>query len=139
MADWIAWLVAAGVIVILELFTGTFYLLMISLGVLAGALAAWAGLGGPAQTVTAAVVGVLATGLLWRSKYGRPSRSDAALDPNINIDIGQSIHVPHWHNGSARVKYRGAMWDVELAPGAPATPGQYTIREVRGSRLVVAA
>jgi hypothetical protein len=35
--------------------------------------------------------------------------------------------------------YRGALWDVELAPGVTATPGQFVIREVRGSRLIVAA
>ena len=32
MADWINWLVAAGVLVVLELFTGTFYLLMMAIG-----------------------------------------------------------------------------------------------------------
>jgi hypothetical protein len=37
----------------------------------------------------------------------------------------------------ARVMYRGAMWDVELAPGQAAAPGVFTIREVRGSRLIV--
>ena len=37
MADWVMWLVAAGVLVALELFSGTFYLLMIAIGALAGA------------------------------------------------------------------------------------------------------
>src|SRR5471032_42773 len=37
MADWMHWLIAAGVVVILELFTGTFYLLMIAIGIAAGA------------------------------------------------------------------------------------------------------
>ena len=32
MADWIMWLIAAGVLVALELFSGTFYLLMMALG-----------------------------------------------------------------------------------------------------------
>ena len=31
MADWINWLVAAGLLVVLELFSGTFYLLMIAI------------------------------------------------------------------------------------------------------------
>ena len=38
--------------------------------------------------------------------------------------------------------YRGALWDVELdrstSENATPAPGQYTIREVRGSRLIVA-
>ena len=139
MSDWSMWLLAAGVLVVLELLTGTFYLLMIAVGLAAGAAAAFAGSSGPVQTVTAAVVGVLATGLLYRSKYGKSSGVDAALDPNINMDIGQTVTVPAWQNGMARVMYRGALWDVELAPGAAPAPGLYTIREVRGSRLIVGA
>lgn len=139
MADWSFWLVAAGATAILELFTGTFYLLMIAIGLMAGTLAALAGAGTPVQTLVAAAVGLVATGVLRRSKFGRPTRTDTARDPNVNLDIGQTINVPQWQDGTARVMYRGALWDVELAPGAPAAPGQYTIREVRGSRLIVAA
>ena len=58
MADWINWLVAAGVLVVLELFTGTFYLLMIAIGLGFGALAALGGMSGAVQTIVAAVVGV---------------------------------------------------------------------------------
>ncbi|MES2115655.1 MAG: NfeD family protein [Pseudomonadota bacterium] len=139
MADWSFWLVAAGATAILELFTGTFYLLMIAIGLMAGTLAALAGAGTPVQTLVAAAVGLVATGVLRRSKFGRPTRTDTARDPNVNLDIGQTINVSQWQDGTARVMYRGALWDVELAPGAPAAPGQYTIREVRGSRLIVAA
>jgi membrane protein implicated in regulation of membrane protease activity len=141
MSDWSMWLLAAGVLVVLELLTGTFYLLMIAVGLAAGAAAAFAGASGPAQTVLAAVVGVLATGLLYRSKYGKSSGVEAAVDPNINMDIGQTVTVPAWQDGVARVMYRGALWDVELAPGASVAtaPGLYTIREVRGSRLIVGA
>jgi membrane protein implicated in regulation of membrane protease activity len=139
MADWIHWFIAAGIVVILELFTGTFYLLMIAIGIAAGGLAALAGAAMAMQTLTAAVVGVLATLLLRRSRYGRPQRRDPAFDSGVNIDIGQTVNVPQWQDGTARVMYRGALWDVELAPGAIAAPGPYTIREVRGSRLIVAA
>lgn len=139
MADWSFWLVAAGATAILELFTGTFYLLMIAIGLMAGTLAALAGAGMPVQTLVAAAVGLVATGVLRRSKFGRPTRTDTARDPNVNLDIGQTINVPQWQDGTARVMYRGALWDVELAPGAQEAPGQYTIREVRGSRLIVAA
>ena len=140
MADWSYWLAAAGVTVILELFSGTFYLLMIAIGLSAGALAALLGFGDAVALLVAAVVGIAATGVLRRSRYGRQQeRVQAERDPNVNLDIGQTVHVPAWQDGAARVMYRGALWDVELAPGAAATPGQYTIREVRGSRLIVAA
>jgi membrane protein implicated in regulation of membrane protease activity len=128
------WLALAGLLVILEMFSGTFYLLMIALGMVAGALAAWLGLSAEVQILLAALVGAAAALALRRR---RPRRNDAARDPNINLDIGQSLHVSHWHEGSARAMYRGALWDVELAHGAHARTGQFVIREVRGSRLIV--
>ena len=143
MAEWSYWLVAAGAAVIVELFIGTFYLLMIAIGLAAGALAALLGLGLAAQTLAAALVGVGATVVLRRSRFGKTgTRAQAGRDPNINMDIGQKVNVPAWQDGAARVMYRGALWDVELDRSASEhaipTPGQYTIREVRGSRLIVA-
>ena len=137
MANWINWLVAVGVVVVLELFIGTFYLLMIAIGLGFGALAAFAGLSGAAQTIVAAVVGVIATGLLHRSRFGRPARGNPARDPNVNLDIGQHLRVEQWQGGQARVMYRGAMWDVELGQGAHAQAGVFKIVEVQGSRLIV--
>lgn len=136
MTSWMIWLALAGTLIILEMFSGTFYLVMIALGMLAGALAALLGASEPVQLVVAAVVGVTATALL-RRRW--PRRQNAARDPNINLDIGETLHVPHWHadHATARVMYRGAMWDVDLAPGAQARPGQFIIREIRGSRLIV--
>ncbi|KQQ36029.1 NfeD family protein [Duganella sp. Leaf126] len=145
MADWSFWLIAAGVAVTIELFVGTFYLLMIAVGLLFGALAAAMNLALPVQTLVAALVGVAATLALRRSRFGRMgTRVDAERDPNVNLDIGQTITVPAWQDGVARVMYRGALWDVELERTASvgpttAAPGQYVIREVRGSRLIVAA
>ena len=55
------WWVAAGVAVAAELGTGTFYLLMIALGLLAGALAAHLGIGEAGQFLAAAVIGGGAT------------------------------------------------------------------------------
>ena len=136
MTSWMLWLALAGALTVLELFSGTFYLLMVAFGMLAGALAAFAGATEAVQLLIAAVVGAAATALLRRN---HPQRTDAANDPNINLDIGQTLHVPHWHADpvSARVMYRGALWDVDLAPGAVAQPGQFVIREIRGSRLIV--
>jgi membrane protein implicated in regulation of membrane protease activity len=138
MADWMNWLVAAGVLVILELFTGTFYLLMIALGLAVGGIVAVAGGGFAGQAIVAAVVAIGATGWLHRSRFGRPARHDATRDRNVNLDIGQRVSVPAWDHGRARVMYRGALWDVELGQGATPQPGDFRIVEVQGSRLVVA-
>jgi membrane protein implicated in regulation of membrane protease activity len=137
MADWILWLIAAGLLVALELFSGTFYLLMVAIGALAGALVAFVRIDLPGQLLAAALVAVLATVLLRRSRHGGPARPDAARDPNVNLDIGQALQVAQWQGDTARVMYRGAQWDVELQHGTPAGPGTFYIRELRGNRLIV--
>jgi membrane protein implicated in regulation of membrane protease activity len=142
MADWIVWFIAAGVVVIMEMFTGTFYLLMIAVGLAAGGLASLAGSSEAAQYLIAAIVGSGATYALRRSRLGRGDKVNAARDPNVNLDIGQALNIKEWKDTdsstpSARVAYRGAMWDVELAHGSAAQPGVFTICEVRGSRLIV--
>lgn len=138
MADWMVWLAAAGALIVLELFTGTFYLLMMALGLAFGALAAWLGAAMPVQTMAAAVVGIVATTLLHRSRLGHKVRGDAARDKNVNMDIGENVVVDAWSDGRARVMYRGALWDVELGPGALPEAGDFRIVEVQGSRLIVA-
>ena len=142
MTDWILWFVAAGVVVILEIFSGTFYLLMIAVGLAAAGVGALLGAGEPAQYIIAAVVGAAATYALRRSKFGMHKKGDAARDPNVNLDIGQTLVINEWKNDGAhhhaRVMYRGAMWDVDLASGAVAETGTFTIQEIRGSRLIVA-
>lgn len=142
-ADWVLWLVGAGIVVICELFTGTFYLLMISIGLVAGALVAFAGFNLEWQFIFAAIVGAATTYTLRHSRLGKIRQIDAARDPNVNLDIGQILHVKEWSSGddgasTARVMYRGAMWDVELAHGSTAQPGSFVIKEIRASRLIVA-
>lgn len=142
MNDWVIWMALAGVLVIFEMFTGTFYLLMISLGLAAGGLAALAGASSAVQFILASIIGIVATYALHRSKLGKISRTDAASDPNVNLDIGQTVAIEEWQSignemYTARAMYRGAMWDVELQHGAVARPGTFVIREVKGSRLVV--
>jgi len=142
MANWMSWLVPAGLLVIMEIFSGTFYLLMVAIGFAAGALMAWLGFAEITQVIVAAVVGLAATYALRKSKYGKPHRTDAARDPNVNLDIGQIVRIDDWQNIEgqqyvARVMYRGAMWDVDLEQNADPVPGLFTIREIRGSRLIV--
>lgn len=142
MTDWAIWLILAGVLLAAELFTGTFYLLMIALGLVAGAAAAWSGALLEWQLLVAALVGVLAVLGLRRSRFGRLRNSSANDDPSLLLDIGQSVEVPAWQAQGeryiARVAYRGAQWDVELLPGHHALAGPHVIREIRGSRLLVA-
>jgi membrane protein implicated in regulation of membrane protease activity len=140
--DWTAatwWWVVAGVLVAAELYSGTFYMLMLALGCAAGALAAMAGMGYSAQVITAAVLGA-GTTAVWHFKRARSPRS-APVESNrdVQMDIGQSVQVAAWDsNGSARVSYRGSAWDIGFrGPGVP-LPGEHVIVAVQGNRLIVA-
>jgi membrane protein implicated in regulation of membrane protease activity len=133
------WWLLAGALVAAELATGTFYLLMLALGCVAGAIAAHLGLGTVAQVVAAAVLGGGAT-VGWHLKRARePKSAPAASNRDVNLDIGQAVQVPAWSaDGTARVQYRGASWAVRLADNGPAKPGAHTIVALHGSELLVA-
>ncbi|MDR5854352.1 NfeD family protein [Caballeronia sp. LZ062] len=133
------WWMAAGALIVTELFTGTFYLLMIALGVLAGGIAFAVGLALHVQLGVAALVALVAVAALRRSRFGSWKRRDASRDAAVNLDIGATLEVAEWHDGRARAMYRGAEWDVELAPGESERARWYRITALDGSRLVVAA
>ncbi|CAG4892081.1 NfeD family protein [Paraburkholderia saeva] len=134
------WWVGAGVLVVLELFSGTFYMLMIALGFVAAGLAHWSGLGLDSQLAIAALVAAAAVFVLRRSRFGRKKvRKDALRNPDVNLDIGETLSVSGWQDRRARTRYRGALWDVELAPGEPEDARLYEITALRGSCLIVAA
>jgi len=142
MTNLMTWLVPAGILVILELSSGTFYLLMVAIGFAAGGLTAWLGFDISSQILVAAAVALVATYILRRSKYGKSETTDAARDPNVNLDIGQILKIDEWKNNEgqqyvARVMYRGAMWDVVLEENGDPKPGLFTICEMQGSRLIV--
>jgi len=132
------WFVAAVVLVIVELALGTFYLLMVAIGIASGGVGGWFGLSSEGQALLAAFVTVVLIAVLRRTRFGRLRRSSAARDPDVNLDIGQELEVPAWDTyRRARVPYRGADWTVELAPEFAASPGRFRIVEVRGSTLIV--
>ena len=67
------WWIITGVAVAAELATGTFVLLMLAIGLAAGAIAAHLGLGVTGQLVTAAVVGAAAVALHFRDPHSSGS------------------------------------------------------------------
>ncbi|MBK1682909.1 NfeD family protein [Rhodoferax fermentans] len=138
MADSTLWWLAAGALVALELVTGTFYLLMMALGLAAAAVSAHLGLALTGQWVTAALAGGGSV-LIWRLlKKSQPAAAPANANHDVNLDIGETVQVDSFHaDGSCSVIYRGARWDATLAPGEATTPGRYTIVEVVGSRLIL--
>jgi membrane protein implicated in regulation of membrane protease activity len=139
MSESTIWWLLAGAAVALELMTGTFYLLMIAVGLIAGAVAAHLGLAMIGQMVIAAAIGGGAVAA-WR---WRRSKSPAPLPANANrdvhLDIGEPVHVARWNaDGTATVKFRGANWTAVAAnPAEPAGPGSFRIKEMLGNRLVI--
>ena len=132
------WWVAAGVMVAAELATGTFYLLMVALGMAAGAVAAHLGGSGSLQIVTAAVVGGATTALWHLKRASGPKPPPLRENADVNIDIGERIHVDAWGpDGTARVAYRGSTWTARLAPDAAPAPGMHRVSAVEGNWLVL--
>jgi membrane protein implicated in regulation of membrane protease activity len=134
------WWVAAGVAIIAELATGTFYLLMVGLGLAAGAVAAYLGLSTPMQLVAAAAIGGGAT-LVWhwrRRALGDGGDKAAHENRDVNLDIGEHVHVDAWAGDrTARVQYRGSSWGARLAHGAAPAAGEFTVSAVEGNWLVL--
>lgn len=132
------WWVSAGVLVAAELATGTFYLLMMALGLAAGAIAAHLGLPPAAQVAIAALVGGGATALWHLRRARHPQSTPAAENRDVNLDIGGRVGVDGWTaEGTARVSYRGSVWPARLAPGSAAGPGEHEIVAVEGNWLVL--
>jgi membrane protein implicated in regulation of membrane protease activity len=138
MAESTIWWLLAGAAVAVELVTGTFYLLMLAIGLAAAALAAHAGLGISAQLIAAGVIGGGAVAA-WHFLRGKqPAGDEASANRDVNLDVGETVVVDAWNaHGSATVRYRGASWTVELVPGAAPEPGPHRVRQVVGNRLIV--
>ena len=138
MADSTIWWLIGGVLVAAELMTGTFYLLMLAIGMASGAIGAHLGASTPWQLVVASAVGAGAV-IAWHQLRPRTTQEPSAQsNPNVNLDIGEVIDVAHWDaDGTAHVKYRGAQWAVVHRPGAVPSPGQHRVAEIVGSRLIV--
>ena len=130
------WWVLTGVLVALELMTGTFYLLMLGLGAMAAALVAMAGQSLSTQLITAAVVGGLGAVLLGQWRKRQTTTPQEAQDQHL--DLGATVQVDAWDaQGTAQVKHRGAAWTAVLAPGQTAAPGVFRIQAMAGNRLVL--
>jgi membrane protein implicated in regulation of membrane protease activity len=116
----IVWAVIGLVLVIVEVMTGTFYLLMLGVAAFGAALAAWLGLGFSAQSIVAAVVS--AVGCYGVHVY-RAKNSAQQMAP---IDAGMPASFESWLDAGARrarVRYRGASWEARVEGGEAIEPG----------------
>ena len=139
MTDANVWWLLAGGAVAVELVTGTFYLLMLAAGLVAGAMAAVMGLALIGQMLLAAAVGGGAVAAWHWRRSQSPAPKPVNANPDVHLDIGQTIHVVRWNvDGTASVHFRGAQWTAVAVDPAQATqPGNFRIKEMVGNRLVI--
>lgn len=136
MDAYLLWAVAGIVLIIVEMLTGTFYLLVLGVAALVAAGSAWLGHSFWIQAVVAAAVAIC--GVIMVNRY----RSRSAPAAQRSLDIGQSVTLEFWvseADGLARVNYRNAHWEArvtgERVPGGKV----FYIHAVEGNTLVVSA
>lgn len=131
----LAWLIAAFLLIIVELVTGTFYLLVLGIAALVGAGIGYAGAAFVWQAIGAAIVAV--GGVIWVRK--RHHASTQARMPGL--DFGLPAAFETWVDkagGRARVKYRDALWDARVVGDASGELGEILyITAVDGNTLTV--
>lgn len=130
------WAIAGLVLVITELLSGTFYLLMLAVAAFAAAAAAWLGQAFPVQCIVACVVAGFGC-------YGvhvyRAKNSAAQMPP---LDAGMPASFESWVDAGARlarVRYRGASWEARVGGHEAMEPGATVfIIAANGNTLEVA-
>jgi membrane protein implicated in regulation of membrane protease activity len=137
MESYLVWLAAGFILVIAELVTGTFFLLVLGVAAFIGSAAAWFGLNFWLQALLAAAVAI--AGVFWVRQHRRTTpQADMA-----SLDVGQAVTLDAWvsrEQGRARVKYRNTLWDAEVEGERAFEHGQVLfIHAVEGSTLKVAA
>lgn len=141
MEPWLAWLVLGFVLVIVELVTGTFYLLVLGVGAFAAALTAVAG----GNVLVQAVIGsaIAMGGAFSVHHWHARQRGTDATAANF-LDRGQPAVLEGWTDEATRrvrVRYRGTSWDARIiGPDARPAPGTTLyIEGQEGNTLLVAA
>jgi membrane protein implicated in regulation of membrane protease activity len=120
MEEDLLWAILGLTLVIVELLTGTFYLLVLGLAAFGAALAAWLGQGFPLQAIVAALIAALGC-------YGvhvyRTKNTTRQMAP---VDAGQPASFESWVDQGARlarVRYRGTSWDAQVDGDAAVDAG----------------
>jgi membrane protein implicated in regulation of membrane protease activity len=131
----VAWLIAGLLLVMLELVSGTFYLLVLGIAGLVAAAIGYTGATFAYQAVGAAVASVV--GVVSVRRY----RQRVKAAPMRSLDVGAPTQFDAWVDqdaGHARVKYRDALWDATIVGAASGSVGETLyITAVDGSTLTV--
>ncbi|MEQ1812859.1 MAG: NfeD family protein [Candidatus Nitrotoga sp.] len=135
MPPYAYWFLLALGLLAMEMLTGTFYMLILSVAVGMGGLAALLGWDMPIQIACSVITGIIGVMVVRKMKGASTVKSG-----DQNLDVGQTVRLITWNNdGTARVHFRGAEWDAELEDFNPemAQPAALYIKSVHGSSLVL--
>ena len=141
METWLIWVVVGFALVIAELVTGTFYLLVIAVGFFAAAICAWLDANFMVQAIAGSAIAIIGG---WLVHHWHEAQRLKDVGKSNLLDRGQAVLLEGWTNesaGIARVRYRGASWDARVPPGVPhpETGSTLYIEGQEGSVLVLAA
>lgn len=120
MEPYLVWAVLGLVLIVVELLSGTFYLLVLGIACFGAAAVAFFGAGFPLQVILAAVVAVVGVFLVHAYRARNAARQMAS------VDRGQPATFERWvdrSGGLARVQYRGASWDAHVEGDAALDSG----------------
>ena len=115
MALWTYWLIAAVAVFMLELFSGTVYLLVLSAALAGAGLTAWLlNASAVASMLVAAFLSAVGTLYVYRLRGKSPKNK--ALQQHNDLDIGSVVQIEQPLSGGAwRVFYRGTTWEARAA------------------------
>ncbi len=136
MEQYIWWAVAGMGLIIVELVTGTFFLLILGLAAFGGALAAYLNMSFAVQVGVFAVLAAI--GMFMVSRYRVGGRKGGMR----SLDYGHPVELESWEDeahGMAKVRHRNATWDAKVT--GPHAPGEATfyITSVDGNTLHVSS
>lgn len=129
--SYLVWFILAALLFVGELFSGTFFMLVLAAAFLAGGFCAFLGLSVATQCTASALLAMVGFFVLKNRKRVPHAH------PNM-LDVGQTVVVVTMGADPTklRVKYRGAEWDAQIAEPYNQQHTLY-ITDVRGSTLVL--
>jgi len=105
-----AWFIAAAAVLIVELFVGTVYLLVVSAALFGAGLVYW--LTGDTSIAVAAAAVLSAAGI-WLV-HGKFKKTAPRQELNDDLDIGQTVQIlRRLHGDCYEVFYRGTHWQAQ--------------------------
>lgn len=130
------WVVAGIALIIIEMLTGSFYLLVLGIAALGAAVSAYFGQSFWVQALVVTALSVI--GVIMVHRFRGSSRSA----PGQSLDVGQAVTLDSWiseADGLARVHYRNAQWEAQVAGERIPGGKVFYIHAVDGNTLRVSA